>query len=90
MKTTSTLLLAAALIGGASGKRLLQDIPEVGLGPTRPATSSTSQAESSTTASREEEEELIEALEADDQVTGEFMYVGPFLHAPTRAGQAQA
>lgn len=72
MKTASTLLLAAALVGGASCKRVLQDIPEVGLGPSRPATSSSSQAESSSTATSQEEEELIDALEADDQITGKM------------------
>lgn len=77
MKTASTLFLAAALVGGASCKRVLQDIPEVGLGPTRLATSSSYQAESSTTATVAEEEELIEALEADDQVTGKIKLYRP-------------
>lgn len=72
MKTASTLLLAAALVGGASCQRVLQDIPEVGLGPSRPATSSSDQAESSSTATPQEEEELIDALEADDQITGKM------------------
>ena len=70
MKTASTLLLTAALVGGASCRRVLQDIPEVGLGHTRSPTPSTSLAgESSTTGA---EEELVEALEADDQVTGKI------------------
>lgn len=69
MKTASTLLLAAALVGGASCGRVLQDIPEVGLGPTRSPEPSTSYAEESST-SAPNGEELVEALEADDQVTG--------------------
>lgn len=68
MKTASTLFLAAALVRGVCCQRALQDVPVVGLGPTRPPVSSTSQAESST--SGIDEEELIDALEADDQVTG--------------------
>lgn len=74
MKPTSVIVLAAALVGGASCKRVLQDIPVVGLGPVRPPTSSTSQAESSTSGT--DEEELREALEADDQVTGKINLYG--------------
>lgn len=71
MKTASTLLVAVALFRGVCSRRVLQDIPLVGLGPTRSPTSSTSQAESSSPGiDEEEEEEFIDALEADDQVTG--------------------
>ena len=51
---------------------MLQDIPEVGLGPARPpTTSSASQAEPEyTTIAEQDEENLIDTIEADDQVTG--------------------
>ena len=89
MKTAPTLLLAAALVGRVSCKRVLQDIPEVGLGPTRSPGTSTSLAEEEESFTLEEEEGvLIEALEVDDQVTGEDKH---FRTAYVRrAGQAHS
>lgn len=75
MKTASNLFLAAALVRGASCQRLLQNIPEVGLGPMMIAG-----GDSAGRYSVDEygddgstmEQDLIEALEVDDQVTGKL------------------
>lgn len=86
MKTASTLLLAAALVGGSAGGRVLQDVPEVGLGPTHSPEPSTTFAEESST-SVLNEDELVEALESDDQVTGKIKYFRRILHNTSKRVQ---
>ena len=74
MKTACTLSLAAVVVGGASCQRLLQDIPEVGLGPLVVAAADTSGRfpDYSGSSGSTIEDDLVVALEADDQVTGKF------------------
>lgn len=82
MKTASNLFLAAALVRGASCQRLLQNIPEVGLGPMMIAG-----GDSAGRYSVDEygddgstmEQDLIEALEVDDQVTGKLSFSAAWL-----------
>lgn len=76
MKTASNICLAAALVRAASCQRLLQNIPEVGLGPMVMAG-----GDSAGRYSLDEngddgstmEQDLIDALEVDDQVTGKLI-----------------
>ena len=71
MRTASTLCLAMVLFVGVSCQRLLQHIPEVGLGPLVQVGGDTSgRFSGSDDDGSTIEEDLVEALEADDQVTG--------------------
>lgn len=74
MKTASALILAAAIFSGGSCARVLQeDAPMVGVDPTGPSSASSMSGSGSTTVTVADEEELIEALEVDDHVTGEYI-----------------
>lgn len=71
MKAASFFSLAAALVGGVSCQRLLQDVREVGfvvssMGSASGATSSGDESASGATMAAA----LVEALEGDTQVTG--------------------
>lgn len=70
MKTTAALALAAALGRGVSCQRLLQDVPRVGLGPLVRFSSDISSRFSGSGDASTIEDDLVELLEADDQVTG--------------------
>lgn len=75
INTASILILAAATVGGVSSRRVLQQIPRVGVDPTSPPDSNTSEMDTTTSSA---EEDLILALEFDAHITGEY---GPSTHA---------